>query len=92
MVVGGSRAIDVFWSAPPANATNGVITYYLISLRESETLTKQIYETDQTSFTINQLHPYYTFTVMVAAVTVGAGPYSIGYTVQTLADGMLIIQ
>ena len=75
------------WNAPPVNETNGIIVYYLVSVMELESLTEQEYETEQTSLAVNGLHPYYTFTVMVAAVTIDTGPYSIGYTVQTLADG-----
>ena len=87
VIVNGSRGIYVSWNAPPANETNGIIVYYLVSVMELESLTEQEYETEQTSLAVNRLHPYYTFTVMVAAVTIDTGPYSIGYTVQTLADG-----
>ena len=36
---------------------------------------------------VNDLHPYYTYTFAIAAVTVSQGPYSEGLSVQTLEDG-----
>ncbi len=39
---------------------------------------------------IGSLHPYYTYTFSVTAVTIGQGPYDDPLTVRTLQDGNLI--
>ena len=40
-----------------------------------------------TSLRVSPLHPFYTYTCIVAAVTVGLGPYSAPVVVQTPEDG-----
>ena len=40
-----------------------------------------------TSVDAADLHPYYTYTITVSAVTIGEGPYSSAISLQTLEDG-----
>ena len=40
-----------------------------------------------TSITAAALHPYYTYSFTISAVTVGEGPYSQPLSLQTLEDG-----
>ena len=40
-----------------------------------------------TSITATTLHPYYTYSFAISAVTVGEGPYSQPLSLQTLEDG-----
>ena len=40
-----------------------------------------------TSVTATALHPYYTYSFTISAVTVGEGPYSQSLSLQTLEDG-----
>ncbi len=44
------------------------------------------YEPTTTHLLLTNLHPYYTYTVFVAGVTVSMGPYSVGNSVQTPPD------
>ena len=40
-----------------------------------------------TALHISNLHPFYTYTLTVAAVTIGPGPYGLMLTVQMPEDG-----
>lgn len=65
---------------------NGIIQYYAIKLYETETSLYYMYQTSNISLFVNALHPYYTYSVSVAAVTVGTGPYSNVVSFTTLQD------
>ena len=43
---------------------------------------------ETTALYISNLHPFYTYTLTVAAVTIGPGPYGLALTVQMTEDGM----
>ena len=43
---------------------------------------------ETTALYISSLHPFYTYTLTVAAVTIGPGPYGVMLTVQMPEDGM----
>ena len=67
---------------------NGVIRHYLVQVSESETGTNYTYQTTaHTVFAVGDLHPYYTYSFSVQAVTVAAGPLSTPRSVRTLEDG-----
>ena len=42
---------------------------------------------NSTSTVVTDLHPYYTYSFKVAAVTIAAGPQSIAVTAKTLESG-----
>ena len=86
MVSVDSTTLNATWSPPPQELINGIIDYYYIRVDVSEVSEQYDYQTSETSLLITELHPYYTYTVLVAAVTVSPGPLSMGYTVQTPAD------
>ena len=44
---------------------------------------------NDTQVTLQSLHPYYTYTCHVAAVTTGSGPYTGNLTVKLPEDGEL---
>ena len=44
-------------------------------------------QTTFTNLTLTNLHPYYTYTVLVLAFTIAPGPYSTAMTVQTPQEG-----
>ena len=83
-----SRSVDLSWVAPRHDRQNGVIRYYTIEAYENDTGNTLTYQTlsDQTSFAMGNLHPYYTYSIRIQAVTVGSGPLSLALTVNTLQD------
>ena len=89
-----STSITLFWSPPPMEHWNGIIRSYIINLIEHETNATYSYTSFATgptlTMTINSLHPYYTYQFTITAVTIGPGPPTHAFTVQTLPDGMLI--
>ena len=83
-----SRSVDLSWVAPRRDLQNGVIRYYVIEAYENDTGMTITYQTlsDQTTFTISNIHPFYMYSMKIQAVTVGPGPFSMPYTVNTLQD------
>ncbi len=83
-----SRSVDLSWAAPRSDLQNGVIRYYIIEAYENDTGNTLTYQTpsDQTRFVLSNLHPYYTYTVRIRAVTVSSGPLSVSFTVNTPQD------
>ena len=82
-----STSVQLTWLPPEPSGQNGIIQHYIISITEVDT--SRLFQTMSSSIfvTIADLHPYYTYTFTVAAVTVGQGPYSEEISVQTLEDG-----
>ena len=81
-----STSILITWSPPSVADQNGVITAYQINLTEVDTGTILNMALTSISLTATSLHPYYTYNVVVAAVTVAVGPYSIPAQITTLED------
>ena len=83
-----SRSVEIYWKAPTAAMQNGVIRYYNIEAYESNTGNNLTYQTpsSQERFTLNNLHPYYSYAIRVSAVTVVPGPLSSPINVNTLQD------
>ena len=86
-----SRSILVSWEPPETDQQNGVIQHYMLVVRETETSSSLSYTSRTTSFTVSDLHPAYTYTVEVAAVTVGVGPFTTAPAVLTPDDGKDLI-
>lgn len=72
--VQGPHTLNVSWS-PPATQQNGVIRSYTVNLTTSAGLTRQ-YVATSTFILIEDLVPYSTYFIQVAAFTVASGPYS----------------
>ncbi len=85
-----STALNISWENPPADQINGIIEYYSVKVHISDTAEDLLYTTLTKSIMLDGLHPYYTHTVFVAAVTIAIGPYSAAESAQTLADGKFI--
>ena len=87
-----SRSVDLAWAAPRSDMQNGVIRYYVIEAYENDTRNTLTYQTLSalTRFTLSNLHPYYTYTIRIQAVTVSSGPLSVSLTVNTLQDSKLL--
>ena len=64
------------WDPLPENKQNGIIQYYLVTLFVEQTGVSLSFNTTITSLTIMDLHPAYNYSLQVAAVTIGMGPFS----------------
>ena len=83
-----SRSVALSWVAPRSDRQNGVIRHYIIEAYENTTGNTLSYQTssDQTNFIVSNLHPFYTYSMRIQAVTVSAGPLSMPITVSTMED------
>ena len=66
---------------------NGIIREYVINITEVNTgsIVQKVSTTN--SLLLENLHPYYTYSVMVAAYTIESGPYSTAFLFTTAEDG-----
>ena len=65
-----------------------------MTVTETETGTISKWNVTETSLAVDSLHPYYVYTVSVAAVTVGIGPYSddVNITTDEAGEKLLCIE
>ena len=82
-----STAIRFSWSPPPPLHINGVIKYYTAGVTERYTGRVWSFFAVDTLVFVGSLHPYYLYDCVVAAHTVGTGPFSEIYTIQTDEEG-----
>ena len=83
-----STTIQLQWEPPPSADQNGVIRGYLINISVAETGSVFQLTSVTNGLHISGLHPFYTYTTTVAAVTIGPGPYGAVLTIQLPEDGM----
>lgn len=74
------------WSPPPAIEENGLIRYYIVRLTERHTGREWTFFVVDDNINVGNLHPYYFYDFIVAAHTIGLGPYSDVHTVLTDED------
>ena len=85
-----SSSLRLSWDEPPAEEQNGIIVSYSINVTVLESEEQLSFITEGTRFELYNLHPFYTYSVTMAAATVnGTGPYSTVFTVQLPPDGEL---
>ena len=82
-----STTLTLSWDPPPSDQINGHIRHYIVIVTERETALEFQEQPTNTQVTIQSLHPYYTYTCRVAAVTTGPGPYTGNLTIQLPEDG-----
>lgn len=75
------------WDSIPDSDQNGIIRHYQVNITETDTGADLSTIAYSTGLTINDLHPYYTYRVLVAAYTIDTGPYSSHVTFQMDEDG-----
>ena len=80
--------IQLQWQPPPLADQNGVIRSYYINISVAETGLFFQLTSETTALNISDLHPYYTYNITVAAVTIGPGPYGGVFTITMPEDGM----
>ena len=79
-----SYSIYISWSSP--TIPNGLIRRYHINIIEQNTHTSWQIITINQYIEIVRLHPYYIYSITVAAVTIDEGPYSHSVDVVTYQD------
>ena len=75
---------------PPPDDHNGVIRYYSLILTETDTGVDIHVEVETMTEVVYSLHPFYTYEVIVSAVTIASGPYTSPVTVQLPEDGVFM--
>lgn len=76
-----STSLVISWEPPQLELRNGIIQQYTIRITEVETGTVNTLYTEATTVNVSSLHPYYTYSCIIAAETIALGPFS--YPVQT---------
>ena len=78
MTAEDSTTLNFSWQPPVNGSTNGVIQCYIINITEVNTdISFQLETTADILFiVVSNLHPYYQYRCIVAAETVGLGPFS----------------
>ena len=81
----------LLWTAPQDDLQNGVIRHYEILVVELNSGKNYTYRaTPTTTFRVGELHPFYTYSIIMQAVTVAAGPPSSALVISTLEDSEFI--
>ena len=83
-----STAIQLQWEPPPLADQNGVVRSYLIYISVVETGSVFQLNSETNALNISSLHPYYTYNITVAALTIAPGPYGVVLTIRMPEDGM----
>ena len=84
-----STTLQIEWDDPSIEFHNGLILDYSVNISEAETgRSFQLASGGLRSIVIPGLHPFYTYTFVVAASTiVGRGPYTTSHSIQMPEDG-----
>ena len=81
---------EVRWTAPDSIYHNGIIRFYVLIFVEQETGTNFTLTSTSTRLIVTTLHPFYTYNVTIAAVTISPGPFSEHLVFMTLEDGKFV--
>ena len=82
-----SVSIELTWDSIPFENQNGIIRYYLVNVTEEETNINFELFAYSSNLIVQDLHPYYTYHILVAAFTIDKGPYSMEVIYQLDEDG-----
>ena len=82
-----SRSIGLTWDPPTAANQNGIIRTYIIRVTVLESGENIQLMSNSTEIDLEMLHPYYTYSFVISAVTIGPGPPSSAYNVTTEEEG-----
>lgn len=81
------RTINMTWSAPNPEDQNGILRYYLITLRSILPTEIRNISSSQLSVTITGLRPYTVYSCTVSAATTDLGPPTTISQILTPEDG-----
>ena len=79
--------MTITWDPPTAANQNGIIQTYIISITVLESGENIQLTSNGTQINLELLHPYYTYSFVISAVTIGPGPPSSAYNVITDEEG-----
>ena len=82
-----STTVKSSWYPPPLEDQNGIIRYYSIRITEIDTGDVLEEDSNVTWILLDFLHPYYTYSIQFAAVTVAQGPFGTSINFTTPEDG-----
>ena len=82
-----SHSISLTWDPPTAANQNGMIRTYIISVAVQQSKEDIQLMSNSTQINLELLHPYYTYSFVISAVTIGPGPPSSAYNVTTDEEG-----
>ena len=82
-----SDSISLAWDPPTAANQNGIIRTYNINVTVLESGDNIQLTAGNTELYLEMLHPYYTYSFVISAVTIGPGPPSSVYTITTEEEG-----
>ena len=85
-----STTIALMWDTIAVESRNGILCHYLFSVMEVGTNEVDVYTAVATQLNVSGLHPYYTYTCVVAAVTNSVGPFSHNISIITPQGGKLV--
>ena len=85
-----SRSANFTWDPPPVDHQNGIISEYFINITDAVSGDTLHLSTSETSLSIDFLQPFTIyFCVISSATSVGVGPHSTVFTLETPEDGKL---
>ncbi len=79
--------VHLSWDALPEENRNGIVRHFQVNVTETDTGIEFELIAYSNELIIQDLHPYYTYHVTVAAHTVDIGPYSTVASFQMNEDG-----
>ena len=90
MEVDPETTLFISWDLPLPHQVNGIVQHYVVNLYTHQTQTSVRYTVNATNLTISELEAFYTYTVLVAAFTIGQGPFSEELIISTSQAGMTL--
>ena len=84
-----ARALNITWEPPVFTEQNGIIRNYTLTVSVAETGLSEVLMSDQPQLLLEDLHPFYTYSFLIAAITISPGPYSEILTIQMPQAGEL---
>ena len=73
----GPTVFNLFWTPPLTEHRNGLIRGYVIQVTELETGRIEQFNTTDKTIVIYGRHPFYRYSYVIAAESIGPGPYSV---------------
>ena len=70
------------WQPPVATQQNGIIRSYILTVSIVEVGTSEQLTSNSPQLIIHDLHPFYTYSFLIAAVTIRPGPFSDTFSIQ----------
>ena len=84
-----ARALNITWQPPELAEQNGIIRSYILTLSVTETGSSELLMSDQPQLMLEDLHPFYLYSFLIAAITISPGPYSEIVSIQMPQAGQL---